>query len=205
MPPGGSILSLDGLTFLARELDTIARHRRGVCDGVPTFLDRFGHLLTTEDRAVFESLPANFGPTVAPFSESPFTLIHRDLSGKNTLIGGTPEEPEFVLIDWQQVSLGPGVRDLSFFVGNSVHRATRSVHLDLLREYHGGLMARGVAGYGFDQFVDAYRLSLLCDFARTVAFGVNSPRPLTPSIVGHTIDSRTGTASAFSLLDLLMA
>lgn len=194
---------LEGFTFLGQESDTLERYHGIVQDQTQGFLERFGHLVAPDELAVFNALPEHFQPTVTALLDAPFTLIPRDLSLKNTLIAGTPDKPRFVLIDWQLAAIGAGARDVSFFIQNSVRADGWAAESELIREYHSELVGHGIGGYSFEQLLDDYRLSVLCDFARIIAFGSNTTGPVAEGLVRHEIEGRTGSASDLGLLRLL--
>lgn len=191
--------------FLGRESDFIDRVSDVVRDELPRFLERFGPQIAPEELAVFEALPARFRESALPLLDAPSTLIHRDLSMKNTLIGGDPGHPTLVLIDWQQASIGPAVRDVSFFVENSVAAEDWPTERALLEDYHSELLANDVVAYDFDQLLEDYRRSVLCDLARIVAFGSRSKAAPTADVVRHEIEGRTGSAAALDLMQMLHA
>ncbi len=142
---------------------------------------------------------------MAPLLRSPRTLIHGDLSLKNTLVGGTAENPEFVILDWQLAAVQPGIRDVSFFVETSVAPETRTDAEEyLLRYYYSQLEARGARGYSFDALMDDYRRSVLVDLARIWSFGsVPNPTTAINAVVRNNIRGRTGSAVELRLGDLL--
>ena len=51
-----------------------------------------------------------------------------------------------VALDWQTVGVGPPARDIAYFLGNSLERAERQAHEEVLvGRYHEALRERGVA------------------------------------------------------------
>lgn len=195
---------LDAHTFLATFEGVLDRYE-AAAERLPVFLERHGDFVQPEERAVWEALGRRFRPAVAPLLRSPRTLIHGDLSLKNTLVGGTAENPEFVILDWQLAAVQPGARDVSFFVETSVAPETRTnAEEDLLRYYHSQLEAQGVRGYSFDALMDDYRRSVLVDLARIWSFGsVPNPTTAMNAVVRNNIRGRTGSAVELRLGDLL--
>lgn len=80
----------------------------------------------------------------------PVCFSHNDFRLDNMLFGGP--DGRVAVVDWQTASvLGAGM-DVAYFLGSALDPETRKTHeQSLLREYHGGLVERGVTGYPFDQ------------------------------------------------------
>ena len=195
---------LDAHTFLATFEGALDRYE-AAAERLPIFLERHGDFVQPEELAVWEALGRRFRPAVAPLLRSPRTLIHGDLSLKNTLAGGTAETPEFVILDWQLAGVQPGARDVSFFVGTRVAPEARTdAEAGLLRYYHSQLEAQGVRDYSFHALMDDYRRSVLVDLARMCAFG-SQPNPTAAmnAVVRSSIRGRTGSAVELRLGDLL--
>jgi hypothetical protein len=63
-----------------------------------------------------------------------------------------------VVLDWQTVTDGPALSDVAYFIGAGLHpEARRAAEDGLVRRYHAGLTAAGVAGYGWEQCWHDYR------------------------------------------------
>jgi hypothetical protein len=78
--------------------------------------------------------------------EGPRTVVHNDFRNDNLLFGAE----RVCVLDWQTVSTGPGVLDVSYFLGGSLLPDDRAKAEDaLVREYHERLRAAG-AGAGAD-------------------------------------------------------
>jgi aminoglycoside phosphotransferase (APT) family kinase protein len=102
--------------------------------------------------------------------EGPLTLAHGDSHIGNMLRDG--QGP--ILLDWAMVSRAPGLRDVAYFVGNSIPHEVRQHHeRDLLRHYLDALAAHGVE-IGWDEAWDTYRLQMITGWiaaASTAAMG----------------------------------
>jgi hypothetical protein len=62
------------------------------------------------------------------------------------------------VLDWQTVTDGPALSDVAYFIGAGLRpEARRAVEDGLVRRYHAGLGAAGVAGYGWEQCWHDYR------------------------------------------------
>ncbi|MGO8877086.1 MAG: phosphotransferase family protein [Acidimicrobiales bacterium] len=89
---------------------------------------------------------------------APSTVVHGDYRLDNLLFDGTPGGTPIAVVDWQTVSDGPGPHDVAYFIGAGLrpeHR--RPVEDELVRRYHGGLLAAGVSDYGWERCWTDYR------------------------------------------------
>jgi len=126
-----------------------------------SFLHKAGHRLP--DRAMLERLRkhvAYVGDRV--FCQPPLTLVHNDYQADNlfyaTSEGGVP----FAVIDWQNLAVGRGVWDVSFYLCRGAPpEERRAIERGLLALYHTTLVENGVRGYTLEQCTDDYRLSAL--------------------------------------------
>jgi aminoglycoside/choline kinase family phosphotransferase len=92
-------------------------------------------------------------------SASPATVIHGDYRLDNLLFFPAPASRLAGVVDWQTCALGPGVRDVAYFLGAGLDPAERArVEEGMVRDYHAGLEAAGVAGYAWDTCWEEYRL-----------------------------------------------
>jgi hypothetical protein len=81
---------------------------------------------------------------------------HADFRVDNLLFGGP--DGRVAVVDWQTVTLGPPVADLSYFLGGSITVEDRRAHeKDLVDHYHEHLVAAGVHGYRADELWTDYR------------------------------------------------
>jgi hypothetical protein len=88
----------------------------------------------------------------------PWTVQHADYRLDNLLFGTSEGGPPLAVVDWQTVTLGPGVADVSYFLGAGPSVDDRRRHEErLVREYHDALVAGGVRGYSFDDCFTDYR------------------------------------------------
>ncbi len=87
----------------------------------------------------------------------PATLIHGDSHIGNML----RDDDGPILLDWAVVGWGPGLRDVAYFVGNSVPEEVRRQHEQgLVRRYVEALRGHGVE-MPFEEAWDTYRLQLV--------------------------------------------
>ncbi|MGH9028162.1 MAG: phosphotransferase, partial [Acidimicrobiales bacterium] len=113
------------------------------------FVDRYGATLPEPITEVGQVLFPRIGPYlkyVPPLR----AVQHADFRVDNLLFGGP--DGRVAVVDWQTVTLGPPVADLSYFLGGSITTEDRRVHEEsLVHHYHEHLVAGGVEGYGFDE------------------------------------------------------
>ena len=124
-------------------------------------LDRFGDLFSPATRR----LAQNYGPRIAEhlarMSSGPRTFTHGDYRSDNLFFGGHGAD-DVVAIDWQNCGIHSGLRDISYFLSNSVTSETRrSIERDIVGEYHDVLLGAGVNGYSFDDCWRDYRRVML--------------------------------------------
>lgn len=88
----------------------------------------------------------------------PWTVQHADYRLDNLLFGTADGGVPLAVVDWQTVILGPGVADVSYFLGAGPSVDDRRRHEEtLVREYHEALVAGGVDDYSFDECFSDYR------------------------------------------------
>ena len=88
----------------------------------------------------------------------PWTVQHADYRLDNLLFGTADGGAPLAVVDWQTVVLGPGVADVSYFLGAGPSTDDRRRHEErLVREYHDALVAGGVSDYSFDDCFTDYR------------------------------------------------
>ena len=153
-----------------RDLAWIEARGRGYGGGAA--LDFMRHAVATIGEGqppVFHELAelylANGDRVAALLAAGTPTLIHGDSHIGNMLrLDGEP-----ILLDWAMVSAAPGIRDVAYFVGNSVpSEVRREREEDLVRRYVAGLSARGVE-VGFDDAWNGYRLHMITGWIAAVS------------------------------------
>lgn len=107
------------------------------------FIDRYGDQITPEHRLVCERLVAAFDGYLAQESQQAQGLMHGDYRLDNMLFGAEGAYRPLTVVDWQTVSWGPAMTDLSYFLGTAFPARQRREHYDaLLRAYHEALGPR---------------------------------------------------------------
>ncbi len=70
----------------------------------------------------------------------PWTVLHSDLRLDNLLFG----RPRVTVVDWHTVKVGPGLSDVSYFIGSSLApEVRRDFECELVRAYHRHLASGG--------------------------------------------------------------
>lgn len=106
------------------------------------FVDRYGDQIAPEHRVVCERLVAAFDGYLAAESEQDRIqgLVHGDYRLDNMLFGTAEADRALTVVDWQTVSWGPALTDLSYFLGCALRtQDRRGRYDDLLRAYHEAL------------------------------------------------------------------
>ena len=120
-----------------------------------SFVDRYGESLPEPISEAGET----FFPRIGPYLKAaprPRSVQHADFRVDNLLFGGP--DGRVAVVDWQTVTLGPPVADLSYFLGGSIAvEDRRAQEKDLVNHYHDHLVAGGGDGYGFDELWTDYR------------------------------------------------
>jgi hypothetical protein len=194
--------------FLGSLEEFITRYTREIPKRLPLFLKRFESEIPSDDLPIFKALPSKFSAIASPLLGAPQTLIHHDLSLKNTLIREDSSGVDVVLIDWQLAYWNTGVRDVSFFIGISVAPDVRSkCEVEFLRYYWERLRLEGIVGYSFEELWGHYRRAVVCDLARLVFIGGNNVEMsgVMRSLLEHGIRGRSGSTKQLELQSLILA
>ena len=106
------------------------------------FVDRYHDAVSPEHRDVCDRLVASFDDYLAAEAASgrPRGLIHGDYRLDNMLFGQDGAERALTVVDWQTVTWGPALTDVSYFLGCALPVSARRAHAeDLMRAYHHAL------------------------------------------------------------------
>jgi hypothetical protein len=121
------------------------------------FAERYGEVLDDDVLDVGRRLMGGIGGYLQ-HQPRPWTVQHADYRLDNLLFGTPQGGAPLAVVDWQTVTLGPGVADVSYFLGAGPSVEDRRRHEErLVREYHDALVAGGVADYSFDACFTDYR------------------------------------------------
>jgi Ser/Thr protein kinase RdoA (MazF antagonist) len=106
------------------------------------FLERYSDVITDEQRVVCDAIVANFDEYVEMANADKSGLVHGDYRLDNMLFGDVDSANALTIVDWQGAMRGPGIADLSYFLGGALPREDRRTHYDfLLQTYHDALGA----------------------------------------------------------------
>ena len=123
----------------------------------PGFKERYGDRVDADVAAVGDRLLERLGDYIS-YRPEPFTAAHGDYRVDNMLFATEAGGAPLTTVDWQTVALGPGVTDVSYFLGTSLLPDDRGAHeRALVERYHEGLLAGGVHDYAFETCWDDYR------------------------------------------------
>jgi aminoglycoside/choline kinase family phosphotransferase len=135
----------------------------------PGFRERYADRL---DADVLE-MGDRFLPQLLPYMtgrSGPKTVAHGDYRLDNLLFGTEAGGYPVAVVDWQTVTYGPGISDLSYFLGAGLVTEDRRAHEEaLVRSYHEGLLASGVGGLSWDDCWTWYRYYTFAGFLMAVA------------------------------------
>jgi hypothetical protein len=161
---------LDGQAWL-RPLDDpgfVAPLRAAYRDAWPTMRARFGAELPAEALEAGDRLADEMPDLAARLAAPPRTLAHGDVRADNMFF--TPAGVR--LCDWQLVDRSRGLRDLGYFLSQSLPPEVRAeVEGPLVELYVDRLAAAGVRGYGVAEAWDDYRSAVRLTFAYPVVAG----------------------------------
>jgi hypothetical protein len=116
------------------------------------FLDRYRERLSPEVVALVERVVPRL-PEMAPDPKAPRTITHGDFRIDNLLFG---EERVWVL-DWQTVSLGEPMSDVSYFLGGSLLPDVRQQEEELLVRFYRDRLAEAGLDLEWDDVWRGYR------------------------------------------------
>jgi hypothetical protein len=121
-------------------------------------LRRFGELVPSELQAAAGFVAERRLALEALWARPPLTLIHGDAHLGNLFFDG----PEVGFLDWQVVQRGQGLRDVTYFLTNSLAVETRRAHgEELIRVYLAALAEAGAPPIPFSLAWEQHRLHAL--------------------------------------------
>ena len=135
-------------------------------------IERFGDVIPESIRAARERYTSSAQELHRRMGRLPQTLIHGDLRLDNIMFAAAPGHRPAMVLDWQGVIISAAVQDVAYLLTQNLTIENRRAHEDtLLAHYHARLVAEGVTGYPYDQFVADYRLASLYLFVYAVVIG----------------------------------
>ncbi len=141
---------LDSSVWIARVTESLQR-------AVPVVLSNFSDHISDYLAATATAL-AEKPSVLRRLGKEPRTLVHGDYFLNQILF----RDRGVCVIDWQLCGVGNSTCDLARVVWSGLKvEARRDLENSLLRQYHEGLVARGVRDYNLSQVAEDYRLGLL--------------------------------------------
>ncbi len=135
---------------------------------LPSFLDRYGHRISQEHVEVCRGFVAVLDAW-AEDRRAPLGLVHGDYRLDNLLFTADA----CTAVDWQTVSWGPVMRDVSYFLGSGLTVDDRRRHeRALVRFYYDELVRLGVRNLEWESCWDEYRRQAFACLVVTIAAGV---------------------------------
>lgn len=132
------------------------------------FLERYGARLAPDEAGIIEAAAESTGPPFQLLGDA-WSLVHIDYRLDNLLIDERTSPPRISVVDWQSVSLGSPLSDVSYFLGAGLVPEVRREHEEsIVRAYYDALLAAGVADYAWEQCWRDYRVGTFAGFAVTI-------------------------------------
>ncbi len=166
-PRWGDLTLLD-LTWLEQPASESVRARAELVPSLfGIFVDRYAARLDGEVIRLCEQLMGALKGYLAN-RPGPWTLLHSDPRLDNLLFG----RPRVTVVDWRTVKVGPGLSDVSYFIGSSlVPEMRRDFEHELVRAYHRHLESGGV-NLAWDDCWQGYRRYSLDGLVMAIAASV---------------------------------
>ncbi len=134
----------------------------------PGFLERYGDRVDADVITAGNALMDRLGDYIS-YRPEPFTAAHGDYRVDNMLFATEAGGAPLTTVDWQTVTLAPGVTDVSYFLGTSLVADERgTAERSLVERYHEGLLAGGVKEYALETCWNDYRRFAFAGFLMAV-------------------------------------
>src|SRR5581483_8145619 len=132
------------------------------------FFERYSDRVSPAHQDVCRTFVASLDGWVAD-RRPPLGLVHGDYRLDNMLFGEAAAPRRFVVVDWQTVSWGSAMTDVSYFLGSSLQTDDRRTNEEtLVREYFGQLHAHGVRGLSWEDCWLGYRRQCFLGLLMTI-------------------------------------
>jgi thiamine kinase-like enzyme len=149
---------------------------------VPIAYKKFGHVLPESTRKLIPHLMNNYQRLEREWAQEPRTLIHGDAHLGNMYF----QAGVAGLLDWQVHQRGQGMRDVSYFMINSMSEELRLAHQEeLIRHYLATLQELGVR-LDFDAAWRQYRLQSVYAWIAGVVTAPSNFQPESVVVAGLT-------------------
>jgi hypothetical protein len=150
-------ITLNDRAWLPREA-LIPAYAKNYQTMVGPFCERYAETLPGDIMEAARRFGAHIQNYFA-LQRPPWTITHGDFRLDNMLFSARGGTLPVAVLDWQTATLGPGVTDVSYFLGAGLLTDPRRQHEEsLLRRYRERLLAHGVRGYSWQACWQDYRL-----------------------------------------------
>jgi len=152
-----SLFEIEGMTRLD-DTDSIDFLAMLVAQMMPGFIERYRAHLSEDDVAILTMFADRIGTWLTRDLPG-FALVHGDYRLDNLLFSpaNAAGAPPVSAVDWQTITVGAPVNDLSYFLGNGLlPPERREAEHDLVIAYHQELVGLGV-DISLDTVVEEYR------------------------------------------------
>ena len=122
----------------------------------PGFIERYGHRLSGDQKAMGQTLGEHFDGYVARNRDTnrAMTVVHGDYRLDNMMFGGPYP---VAVVDWQSPTIGNAGQDLAYWVGTSLEPEIRKAHdRELVEHYFTALSTYAIGNYSLEQCWDDY-------------------------------------------------
>ncbi|WP_420452872.1 phosphotransferase [Ilumatobacter sp.] len=137
--------------------------RDGAAAGWDPMVETFGAAVPEHMRAVRERFLAAIPAMQEWLVTAPSTVVHGDFRMDNLFFGDESGQEPMVVIDWQGCLRSKGVRDIAYFLTQSVPTDLRREHeRDLVERWRSALEDGGVEGHPAERAWEDYRRAVLC-------------------------------------------
>lgn len=134
----------------------------------PQFVDQTSTALPEDVRQLGEAIVGNMQMVDDFIDPGSPTLVHGDYRIDNMLFGEMDGKPICWVIDWEDVTFGSGMIDVSWFLGGCLPVEQAHHENNLLRLYHQGLISNGVENYTWVQCYVDYCSAMYSSFVQGV-------------------------------------
>jgi hypothetical protein len=151
-----------------RDVAELERELRSFAETFARFTDRFGEIIPSERRDLYERLLDRAPRLFARYcSRRDLTISHGDAHPWNFFLPRNSEDVR--LVDWEDWSISTATDDLAYMMAMLWYPdRRRRFERPLLDRYHAELLVHGVSGYGREALGADYRLSTLWLITRPI-------------------------------------
>lgn len=159
---------LEETPWLNRSKGSAASFRPLLKDFYKGFRERYEGQIEPEIVAMGERYYAGSEDYPDPVHE-PFALVHSDYRLDNMLFATQEGGPPITIVDWQTVTCGSPMSDVSYFIGAGLLVEERRAHEEeLVKLYHETMLASGVTDFSWEKCWDQYRANSFAGFMMAV-------------------------------------